>query len=184
MNDGQAIEATRLQFITREMSFTQLHGRHRFGSLNDAELKWQGNVSLTARDEPDTRDLVYYQGADGAGFKNNSGSGERFFSRLDDLATGAGVDLSLPVSIVTLRAGAALQYQSRAFDARRFRNLYVSADPMHQRLPAEELFAPENFGDIVRVQEQTQRHGQLHRPAPRERGRTRRARCVPSSPCG
>ena len=139
------------------MSFTQLTGRHRFGSLNDAEVKWQGNVSFTGRDEPDTRDLVYYQNPEGAAFKNNSGSGERFFSQLDDLATGAGVDLSLPVSILTFRAGVSMQYQTRAFDARRFRNVYrTGADQSYARLPPEELFAPEHFGDILQFQEQTQ----------------------------
>src|SRR5690606_5504113 len=74
VHDGQEIEATRLQFITREMNFTQLHGRHRLNA-HGGELTWSGNVSLTARDEPDTRDLVYYPQEDGrSGYKNNSGS--------------------------------------------------------------------------------------------------------------
>src|SRR5690606_21788795 len=119
VHDGQDIEATRLQFITREMNFTQLHGRHRLNA-HGGELTWSGNVSVTARDEPDTRDLVYYPQEDGrSGYKNNSGSGERFFSTLSDLAGGGTLDVTLPLRRLTFRGGAALQAQARTFDARR-----------------------------------------------------------------
>lgn len=155
VNDGQAIDSTRLQFITREMSFTQLHGRHRLSS-NGGELTWQGNLSLTSRGEPDTRDLVYFPQADGRmGFKNSAGSGERFFSGLSDLGTGLGANLSLPFKHLTLRSGASAQLQSRTFDARRIGFTYVGSSSDSLFLPPEELFAPENFGSVIRVSERT-----------------------------
>ena len=155
VNDGQDIDATRLQFITREMNFTQLNARHRLNN-DGGELRWSGNVSLTARDEPDTRDLVYYPQADGrSGYKNNTGSGERFFSSLSDVAGGGTADVTLPFRAITLRGGASAQFQSRTFDARRIGFEYVSPTTADLFLPPEELFAPGQFGPVIRVSERT-----------------------------
>ena len=74
-------DGTRLQFVTRTLSFNQLRGFHRLSVLGDAEVDWQANLSRVDRDEPDTRDITYYVDEDGTKtFRNQPGSGDRFFA--------------------------------------------------------------------------------------------------------
>ena len=52
--DREFIEGTRVQFIARALSFTQLRGEHRFARARDFSLNWQVNFAATTRGEPDT----------------------------------------------------------------------------------------------------------------------------------
>jgi outer membrane receptor protein involved in Fe transport len=155
-SDNQHIEARRLQFVARALSFSQLQGHHRFARMGALSVDWQANLALTTRDEPDTRDIQFDQLDDGRlRFQNGPGSGERFFSDLDDTSGGGGVDLSLPVGPVTLRAGGLAQASAREFGARRFRFNLIGRDPAVAFLGPEEMMSPEHIGPDVRIEERT-----------------------------
>src|SRR5690606_340301 len=122
-NDGDQVEQTRLQFVERSLTFAQVTGSHRLA--DSVELGWQGNASFSARAEPDTRDITYNVLADGRRvYKNQPGSGERFFAALDQTSLGGGLDVTVPLSRLTLRAGLTAQHTERAFLGRRFRYRY------------------------------------------------------------
>lgn len=159
-SDAQNYEATRLEFVNRLLSFSQLSGKHVLRGAGALELDWQSNLSLTLRHEPDTRDTDYSVLDDGRmRFKAEPGSGERFFSDLTDLSGGAGVNATLPAEtfarVAKVKVGASAQRSSREFDARRFRFDFIGNDPSVLFLPAEQLFAPERIGTDFRIEERT-----------------------------
>ncbi len=153
----RGFEGTRLQFVTRALSFNQLRGFHRLSLLNEAEVDWQANLSRVDRDEPDTRDVTYYVDEDGSRtFRNQPGSGDRFFSELGETSTGGSLNVTVPLPGVRLKVGGLAQLSFRDFDARRFRfgtRSGAGADLFHQE--PETLFAPDNIGAGVGVTENT-----------------------------
>lgn len=155
-SDSMPIEATRLAFVERTMAFGQLASRHRFRRAGDLEIRWQGNLSWVGRDEPDTRDIVYLDLEDGRQrYKNETGSGERFFSELGETGLGTGLDASLPLGRFTLKSGASVQRAERDFSARRFRFDFVGTDPSVLFDPADQIFRPDNIGPSFRLEERT-----------------------------
>ncbi|KFE66438.1 TonB-dependent receptor domain-containing protein [Hyalangium minutum] len=152
--DGANFDATRLKFAQRMLSFNQLRGTHRFGT-EGAVLRWQGNVSVTHAEEPDTRDLLYLEDDGVRRFRQAANSGERFFSTLSDTSGGASVSLRVPVGRVEFTTGASAQLSQRRFDARRFAFLFVGEDPALLSLPAEEMFSAENLGPSFLAEERT-----------------------------
>ncbi len=152
--DGMDVEATRLEFVERALSFTQLTGSHRLG--DNLELSWQGNLSFSSRDEKDTRNIIYNFLPDGTAiFKDQPGSGERFFSELSETSFGAGSNLTVPLSKVELRVGATAQRSERDFSARRFRFKFIGDDNSVRRLGPEEIFSAENIGPSFMLEERT-----------------------------
>ena len=156
---GDTYASTRLQFITRALSFNQLRGFHRLGLFGDAELDWQGNFSRVDRDEPDTRDTLYSASLGDPGaqlsFPNQPNSGERFFADLGETSTGGSLNLTLPLtSGLRVKVGGLTQVSFRDFNARRFRYL-LSETPVDRTQSPEQLFAPENVGSAITVRETT-----------------------------
>jgi outer membrane receptor protein involved in Fe transport len=155
--DGQEIDSTRTRFVERYLSFNQLQGVHRFSDKGDLELVWQGNLALAASDEPDTRDMTYNVLDDGRiRFKNETGSGERFFSELSQRSLGAGIALTKPVGDkLKLKSGAVVQRTDRDFSARRFRFAFVGNDPSVLFLGPDSILSADNIGSSFRVEERT-----------------------------
>lgn len=155
-SDAEDFDSSRLEFVQRTLSFTQFHGRHKLPQARFLEIDWQANVSATMRREPDTRDLSYTVLDDGRmRFDAQPGSGERFYSNLLDLSTGAGVNASLPTTRARLKAGVQAQRSTRKFDARRFRYDFIGSDPQVLFLGPNEIFADENLGTDFRIEERT-----------------------------
>ena len=152
--DAANFDATRLKFAQRMLSFNQLRGTHRFGT-DGAVLRWQGNLSVTHAEEPDTRDLLYLEDDGVRRFRQAANSGERFFSTLNDTSGGVSVSARIPVGRVELTTGASAQLSQRHFDARRFAFLFVGQDPALLSLPAEEMFSAENLGPSFLAEERT-----------------------------
>jgi TonB-dependent receptor len=138
---------------------TQLSGEHQLLPNNKLRLKWNGAFSLLDGYIPDQRRLYY--------LKNNSSasnpyvallsnvlsqkSGNRFFQNLSDYIYSGGADLAYSFdafgSKQTLKGGYMLQIKDRLFDAKPF-SLYLPRDNAALRLlPADQIFAPGNFGD-------------------------------------
>ncbi|WNG31001.1 outer membrane beta-barrel protein [Cystobacter fuscus] len=155
---SETYEGTRLQFISRVLSFNQVRGFHRLDGLGDAEIDWQANFSRVDRDEPDTRDSLY---ADDLGspsgkysFPNQPNSGERFNVTLGENSTGGSASLTLPLSAVRLKAGGLAQVSFRDFSNRRFR-YQLTDEPVDASLPPEALFGPDSLGVGIRMRETT-----------------------------
>ncbi|MFB1483635.1 TonB-dependent receptor domain-containing protein [Corallococcus sp. RDP092CA] len=156
---GDTYASTRLQFITRALSFTQLRGFHRLGLLGDSEVDWQANVSRVDRDEPDTRDTLYSASLSNPdaqlSFPNQPNSGERFFAELGETSTGGSLNLTLPfTSDLRVKVGGLTQVSFRDFNARRFRYL-LTEEPVDRTQSPEQLFSPENVGTAITVRETT-----------------------------
>lgn len=147
----------RIQFVERSLMFGQLGGEHRID--NQLKLRWQVNGAAVTRDELDSRD-VDYRASEGQPFQydDQPGSGQRFYSFLDDSAVGASADAAYEKDRVKLRAGVFASRSSRALDSRRFRFRKFN-NPSVETLgaPPEEMFSPENIGTSFYVVEETTR---------------------------
>lgn len=153
--DGQEVDSDRMQWIERSLSFNQIIGTHKLP--RKIELKWQGNVSFSSRDEKDTRDIAYNLTQNGGRiFKDQPGSGERFFSDLDQLSAGGGFDFKIPTIIkLDVHTGVMFQASNRMFESRRFRYRFVGNDNSVRTLPANEMLSAEHIGDSFLLTERT-----------------------------
>jgi hypothetical protein len=152
---SREVRTTQLRFIERQLLFNQLLGEHKelFGSL---KVNWQLNMAMVARDQPDTRDLVYAREPNnGPRFQFESGaagSGERLYSKLGQKDFGGGLDLTFPVWSATGKSGYLGRVSSRDFAARKFAfDLARGAPDDSEFLPPEELFEPGNLADPDRI---------------------------------
>lgn len=161
---GELTERWQLRYIARTLFFSQLRGDHRnFGPSDELRLRWTAFAGMGRRDEPDRRTVIY--GPQGGNFRwlEKSGSGERFYSDLDQ--TDAGVDMNLRFPLWSTPAGEAAgtvgvgyRRMDRSLLNRRFRMLQEQPPPPDQTLyavPAEELFDPANLGTLTRFREFT-----------------------------
>ena len=155
--DGSDIDVSRLSFVARRLGFLQLVGTHNLSRARGLELRWQGNVATTGRDELDSRDLLYnVDAASGTRtFRDQPGSGQHFWQSLHDTAGGGGVDLRARAGSVQLRAGAAAQLSSRALGGRRFRYDFIGSDTSARNLPGEQMFDAQHVGPDFRIEEGT-----------------------------
>jgi hypothetical protein len=150
---GALVDRLRLRFLERGMIFTQLVGEHSLvpGRL---VLGWQGNIAYTFQDEPDTRDLLRGQLPTGERvISTSSGGAERQYSELGDRTGGGGFDLSFLMDGAKLKLGGAVLASSRDVDTRRFH--FVVGNSLIAS-PSSEVFAPDNLGRGVRVEDRTQ----------------------------
>jgi len=159
--DSSDIDVSRMQFVERQLAFTQLHGTHKLSRKHGLELRWQGNYAETRRDELDSRDLVYTIDQNGArNYKDQPGSGQHFWQQLRDRSGGGGFDLRVRAGSVQLRGGGVAQLSNRALGGRRFRYKFVGTDTSIRGLSGEEMFSPEHIGPDFQVEE-----GTLHEDA-------------------
>ncbi|HEU4731522.1 MAG TPA: TonB-dependent receptor, partial [Kofleriaceae bacterium] len=150
-NSTAIIDRTRLQFLERSLLFQQLVGEDRLGG--GLSLEWQGNFARAAQHEPDTRDLLRTQAADGRfGISGSAGGAERLFADLADNTVGGAAALRLPLSRIELKAGAAIQRSARDYQARRF-HFSVAGDAAF--LPPDQAFDPANAGTTTSSYEAT-----------------------------
>lgn len=154
--DSSDIDVSRMQFIERQLAFTQLHGTHKLDREHGIELRWQGNYAETRRDELDSRDLVYTVNADGArNYKDQPGSGQHFWQALRDRSGGGGIDFRAKAGSVQLRAGGMAQLSERALGGRRFRYKFVGSDTSVRGLDGEEMFSDQHIGPDFQIEEST-----------------------------
>ena len=150
-NSTAIVDRTRLQFLQRELLFTQLVGDDRLA--DHAILEWQANVARVAQHEPDTRDLQRTETPDGRlAISTSAGSSERLFGELADTTIGGAAALRVPFELIKLKAGASVQRSARDYQARRF-HFNLSGDSVF--LTPDQAFAPENAGDQMSMSEVT-----------------------------
>lgn len=145
------VDRSRMQFVQRELLFTQLVGEHRLADT--AILEWQGNVARVTQHEPDTRDLGRSPTGDGRMVINTTpGSSERVFSELGDDTVGGSVAVRIPLELAKLKAGASIQHSAREYQARRF-HFTLAGNAAFQE--PDQAFDPSRAGGDMTMYEAT-----------------------------
>lgn len=124
---GSVVREDFTEWFERELLMTQLTGEHHFGDL---EIDWRGSYAETRRDAPYETVVQYGRDAMGRLRHNPSSDFNRTrFSKLEDTATGAGIDLKYKLDVpflrqAELRAGYSYTKNERdsAFRSFRFRS--------------------------------------------------------------
>jgi len=150
-NNSSIVDRTRLQFLERELLFTQLLGEHKLDP--HAILEWQGNVSRVQQHEPDTRDLLRTQTTDGRfAISNSVGAAERLFGELSDTTVGGGVAVRVPFETVRFKIGSSIQRSDREYQQRRF-HFDVMGDSVYDA--PDRAFDPTGAGTSMGMYEAT-----------------------------
>lgn len=154
--DATGLSTSRLSFVERGLAFSQLSGVHDVPDARALSIDWQANVASTSRDELDTRDIAYNVDQLGvATFRDQPGSGQRFFSLLDETSVGAGANARAIFDATTVRAGASIQAQDRALQSRRFRYEFIGESNAVRQLAPEQMLSAEHIGPDFRLTEAT-----------------------------
>ena len=154
-----------LEWIERELSFTQLEGVHILPDAMNIKVDWHITTAEANRDQPDKRELRYVQEArDGAdapfelAVSTQAGRNPltRSWEFLDDETDSFGLGISLPIDIsdsvaTTIGLGADGSTRERDFDV--FSYEFDLASPIPSEFNPELLaadpetaFAPDNIG--------------------------------------
>lgn len=157
---NEKLKATELAFKANTFFNTQISGDHNLVSYK-AKLHWFGSFNILDQYIPDQRRLEYIQenpSDPNSGYIANIGqsnssqkSGSRYYGFLSDYNYTAGADVSKDFTIAgvkqTVKGGYFFQVKDRLFDSRPFSIYLPSENLALRRLPADKIFAPENFGD-------------------------------------
>ena len=149
------VKGTELAFKENTFFNVQLAGDHKIA--DPVTFKWYGSFNILDGYIPDQRRLVYSRVAPQDPYRaviSNSlsqQSGSRIYQSLSDYIYTVGGDLSYGFTLwdqkQTLKGGYMFQVKDRLYDAQLFANyLPVDNDALKQ-LPADQIFASENFGN-------------------------------------
>jgi len=157
-NDGQPLMARELALKSNIFYNTQISGDHNLPSIK-TKLHWYGSFNILDQYIPDQRRIQYNQETSVAGSPymlldvphTSQQSGSRYFGYLSDYIYTAGGDVTKSFNLFGLsqsvKGGYLFQVKDRLFDSRPF-TIYLPADnPALRQLPADKIYAPENFGD-------------------------------------
>lgn len=153
---GENIRATELAFKANTFYNTQLSGEHNLNSFI-TKLRWYGSFSILDQYIPDQRRIQYNQPDSGGAYSllisntRSQKSGSRYYGYLNDYIYIAGGDVSKNFRLFnaqqTVKGGYMFQVKDRLFDSRPF-SVYLAIDNASLRkLPPDQIFAPENFGN-------------------------------------
>ncbi|MCB9656582.1 MAG: TonB-dependent receptor [Sandaracinaceae bacterium] len=162
LDTGAQAERWQLQYLARTLFFSQLRGDHRNLGNTELRLRWTAFAGLGRRNEPDRRSVTYGSQGGDILWLAKSGSGERFFSDLQQRDFGLETNLQMPLWSTTageaqLLVGGSFRRSDRTLLNRRFR-LLRGLDQMPQEvyaMPVEDLFSDEGIGTLTRFQEFT-----------------------------
>lgn len=146
------------EFTLRQNTFftTQLTGEHTLA--NPLRLRWYGAFNILDGYSPDQRRIVYtrttgnqrpYELLIGNSLSQESGS--RIYQNLSDYIYTAGGDLNFNFTLLgqrqSAKAGYMLQIKDRLYDAKLFAAYLPRDNSALRQLPADRVFAQENFGE-------------------------------------
>jgi hypothetical protein len=154
-NDGDPIMARELAFKSNIFYNTQLSGDHNLPTVK-AKFHWYGSFNILDQYIPDQRRIRYRQETAGGPFmlmgvtQTSQTSGSRYWGFLNDYIYTAGGDLTKTFNLFGLsqsvKGGYLFQVKDRLFDSRPFA-IYLPTDNQTLRqLPADKVYAAENFG--------------------------------------
>ena len=147
------ISASEFNFKQNTFFTTQLTGQH--GLLQNLKLNWNGAFTILDGYNPDQRRLQYSKDKGSTNpyraiLSNNTSqaSGSRIYQMLNDYIYTAGGDLTYTLkNKQTIKGGYMLQIRDRLFDANLFANYLPVDNDALKLLPADRIFAPQNFGN-------------------------------------
>lgn len=155
-NRAADIQASEFTFKQNTFFTTQINGDH---SISKAlKFKWYGAFNILDGYVPDQRRIAYSKLSNTQEqFRlliSNSlsqQSGSRIFQTLSDYIYTAGGDLNYNFNLFNqkqaIKGGYMLQVKDRLYDAQLFANYLPLDNPVLTLLPADKVFAVENFGD-------------------------------------
>jgi len=145
------------QFTFKQNTFftSQLTGEHSL--TKQLKFKWYGGFNVLDGYTPDQRRILYSKVSGSQDpytlLLSNSlsqQSGSRIYQTLSDYIYTAGGDLNYNFKWLgqsqNIKAGYMFQVKDRLYDAQLFANYLPLDNPSLRALPAETVFAPENFG--------------------------------------
>jgi TonB-dependent receptor len=155
-NRDEEIMGTELTFKQNTFFTTQLSGDH--GLTKALKLKWYGAFNILDGYVPDQRRIAYSRARNTNDpfsllLSNtlSQSSGSRIYQNLSDYIYTAGGDLTYNFNWLNqkqaIKAGYMLQVKDRLYDAQLFANYLPTDNPTLRLLPADKVFAAENFGD-------------------------------------
>lgn len=155
--NGENIRATETGFKANTFFNTQLKGEHNFPALK-AQLNWYGSFTILDQYIPRQQRLQYNQDISTAGSPYyafigpalSQKSGNIFYSFLNEYNYNAGGDVVKQYNWLgkrqSIKVGYALMIKDRLFDSKPF-SIYLPQDNKTLlSLPADQIFAQENFG--------------------------------------
>ena len=150
------VKASELTFKQNTFFSSQVIGEHTLST--PLKFKWYGSFNILDGYNPDQRRLAYTRTT---GTQNpylllignslSQESASRIYQSLSDYIYTAGGDLTYNFKWLgqnqSLKGGYMLQIKDRLYDAKLFANYLPTDNPALRALPADQVFAPENFGD-------------------------------------
>ena len=149
------IKGNEFTFSQNTFFTNQLNGEH---SLSQKlKFNWFGAFNILDSYSPDQRRIVYTKSVAGTdpyvlNISNtlSQQSGSRIYQSLSDYIYTGGGDLTLKVNQQnTIKAGYMLQIKDRLYDAQLFANYLPLDNASLRALPADVVFAPQNFGNGI-----------------------------------
>ncbi|MEO8772357.1 MAG: TonB-dependent receptor [Ferruginibacter sp.] len=154
------IRATELAFKANTFYNTQLSGEHNIKKYG-VKFNWFGSFNILDQYIPDQRRIQYVQDDPTVASspyiilipisKSSQKNGSRYYGTLNEYDYTVGGDLAKTVQVhnlsQTLKAGYFFQVKDRLFDSRPFTVYNPTGSSQFQNLPADQVFAAENFGD-------------------------------------
>jgi outer membrane receptor protein involved in Fe transport len=157
-NEGEKIKARELALKTNTFFNTQLSGDHNLPSIK-TKFHWYGSFNILDQYIPDQRRIQYNQDTTKPGnpyalldvVKTSQTSGSRYFGFLSDYIYTAGGDVTKTFNLFGLsqsvKGGYLFQVKDRLFDSRPFAIYLPKNNDALRLLPADKVYAPENFGN-------------------------------------
>lgn len=142
----------RIRYLSQSLASAQLSGEHRVGRLGGVGLRWRAAYSLAERYEPNTREMLYREVADGRFlWENFIQSASVFHQDMDEAAAAGGLDVEFPLRggarRVALSVGASADLRDRTAYTRRLRFVPVgSVAESVRELPPDRMLTPETIG--------------------------------------
>lgn len=158
---GEDLQNHMLGYKSRTIYSGQLEGEHKMGEKDKNLLSWVVGGSYLGELEPDLRRFRRYKDQDSSVFisqfspSSNLFDNSRYYGELSEFSINNGVNYKLDLSKDDtnerlIKAGYYTDYRSRSFSSRYFSNTYPGFFAPNvfesiQRMPLDEIFAPENF---------------------------------------
>ena len=162
----------RIRYLSQSLASAQLSGEHRVGRLGGVGLRWRAAYSLAERYEPNTREMLYREVADGRFlWENFIQSASVFHQDMDEAAAAGGLDVEFPLRGGARRVALSVGSRSRPSCARLPLRPGRERRGIGARTPARsDAHARDDRPQWLRDPRRHLPHGQLRRRSPRPGG--------------
>ncbi|ANE52257.1 TonB-dependent receptor [Flavisolibacter tropicus] len=154
---NRAEDLTGSEFTFKQNTFFTVQATGDHNPMTNLKLKWYGSFNILDSYIPDQRRIVYSRPTGSSDpyllLISNSlsqQSGSRIFQNLSDYIYTAGGDAAYNFNLFdkkqTVKGGYMLQIKDRLYDGKFFANYLPTDNKTLRLLPADQVFAAENFG--------------------------------------